>query len=182
MSILWCNSNDGRWIATELPALARLSQGTFAPLDEVERSDEAQIAGAGDALIYRQRGNHDTSVWLLLAPTNAGIGINETPLETGLRILRDRDAIRLADAPTMYFSTERLARIEAFAGTETVCPRCRLEINAGDAAVRCPACGVWHHERVAEGQNCWTYAKTCALCDQPTDLERAELRWTPERL
>ena len=104
-------------------------------------------------------------------------------LENGIRILADRDAIRVPGLPTMYYSTERLAQIEAFPNTEHVfCPRCKLIISEGDSAVCCPQCGVWHHERVPEDKNCWSYAETCALCDQSTDLDSASFRWTPDRL
>ena len=44
--------------------------------------------------------------------------------------------------------------------------------------VRCPRCRVWHHHSDT-GESCWRYADTCALCDQPTDLDRAEFAWTP---
>jgi hypothetical protein len=60
------------------------------------------------------------------------------------------------------------------------CARCKDEIAPGDKVVRCPTCFVLHHQK--QGLNCWTYDKACAVCDQPTALEGACYRWTPETL
>ncbi len=140
-------------------------------------------AHCGQVLLYPHNMNTPVATWMLLAPSESQLRINDSPLESGIRVLADRDAIRVPGLPTIYFSTERLARIETFPDAEHVfCPRCKLMISEGNSAVRCPQCGVWHHERVPEGQRCWSYAETCALCDQATDLDSAGFRWTPDRL
>lgn len=122
--------------------------------------------------------------WVVLArptPQTAGVYVNGWPLHSGLTILRDRDEIRVGEQDAWFFSTECLARVEALPRCDPapVCPRCKQSIETGSPAVRCPQCDVWYHETVA--LPCWSYAKTCALCDQPTDLEAGYL-WTPEKL
>jgi hypothetical protein len=90
------------------------------------------------------------------------------------------DFLNPAQGAPVFFSTEEAACIETFTGTGSVtCPRCRTAIVPGQPVVRCPDCGVVHHE-VAD-RNCWTYAKTCALCAQLTALDTG-LRWSPEAL
>jgi hypothetical protein len=98
----------------------------------------------------------------------------------GIRVLAHMDCLALESGEVIYFSTEEAARVMPFAGpTGVSCPRCRSEIRAGEPAVKCPGCGVFHHE--IEDRNCWTYAPTCALCAQPTPLDHP-LQWTPEGL
>jgi len=124
--------------------------------------------------------------WAVLArptPQSSGVYVNGWPLVSGLTILRDGDEIRVGGEDAWFFSTECLARVEALPGCDPApgCPRCKQPIETGteSMAVRCPRCDVWYHETVA--LPCWSYAKTCALCDQPTDLE-AGYSWTPETL
>jgi len=119
--------------------------------------------------------------WLLLAARGMDAAINGLPLAGGLGVLSDRDEIRWKGSPTLYFSTETLARVEPLPDSdhEMICPRCRQPIEPGSPAVRCPrrSCGVWHH--ASERYGCWAYAATCALCPQPTPLD-AGYQWTPE--
>jgi hypothetical protein len=130
--------------------------------------------------------------WILLAATHAGetVRCNGMPLTAGLRILRDRDEIRLPGCEPVYFSTERLCRVVPYPAHEkpVICPRCRQPL-AG-TAVQCPNvhCGAWHHQSAE--LPCWTgYVDegrpfaTCALCNRPTTLyPEAEFVWTPEGL
>ncbi len=178
MAYLWNKSNDDKWTATELHAAAFLGEG---PIDLIQ--DIGAAARSRGVLLYPNAANTGTAIWALLAPGDSNVYINDTLLENGIRVIADRDAIRIADMPTIYFSAERLACIEEFPDLESVyCPRCKLVILAGEMAVCCSQCGVWHHEQVPEGESCWSYAKTCALCDQSTDLDSAGFRWTPEIL
>jgi hypothetical protein len=119
--------------------------------------------------------------WIAIVPAGLQITHNGQPVAAGLRVLAHGDALAAANGAPVFFSTEETAFIEAFAGTEPVsCPRCKLEIVPGQPVVRCPDCGVFHHE-LADDRNCWTYASTCALCPRPTALD-ATLRWSPESL
>jgi hypothetical protein len=131
--------------------------------------------------------------WLFLLPSGASAFVNGQRLSLGMRVLRDRDEILLpatlpadgtdAEPQRIFFSTERLAIVEPFAGAArpVICSRCKQIIEVGQLAVRCPngRCGLWHHESAE--QPCWTYAEKCSNCDQATALD-AGYRWTPEQL
>lgn len=178
MANLWQSLSDNNWVPVELSSAAVLSGDSIELVDQIDLD-----AHRGEALLYRHEMHSRQATWLLLAPARSHVRVNDTLLESGIRTLADRDAIRIPGLATMYYSTERLACVEPFAGPEQIyCARCRLAIAEGDASVICPQCGVVHHEHGAEGRNCFTYAETCALCDQPTDLESAGYQWTPEGL
>ena len=183
MANLWHNSEDEGWERTAVPGAAILRGGSIECIDIESIDRAAEDALCGEVVLYQQRSNTHSPTWLLLAPPDSGVCINNMPLWAGIRAQDDRDSIRLPGFPTLYFSTEHLAQVEAFPSPESVfCPRCKLKISTGDMAVRCPQCQVWHHEQVADERCCWSYSGTCALCDQATDLESARFRWTPEAL
>jgi hypothetical protein len=102
-------------------------------------------------------------------------------VENGLAVVRDRDEFFVAGGGSRFFSTETLARVEAFPGSAhpLFCPRCKQLVESQAPAVRCPQCRVWHHQ--AEELSCWTYAPTCGACPQLTDLA-AGFQWTPLEL
>jgi len=111
--------------------------------------------------------------------------VNGVAIHTGVRVLQDRDEVRLGRSLAAYFSAESRACIEAYPrDDEPTCPRCRLHIVRGETAVRCPNsdCRVWHHQGAGDGQSgsrhCWTYHTRCAVCSQPTDLD-GSFAWTP---
>lgn len=136
----------------------------------------------GSVLLYPYQKDGPDTTWVLLTPPDCAVQVNEWPLTTGIRALRDRDAIRLPDGETVYFSTEALPRIEAFSiDAEMHCVRCKRPIVRGSPAVRC-TCGVWHHEDPANDRACFTYSAKCAVCDQSTNLESLEFSWSPEEL
>jgi hypothetical protein len=121
-------------------------------------------------------GSHPGGAWVLVGTEL--VRINGFPLVTGVHALVDRDEIRLAGAEPAYFSTERRASPEPLPHSDRAlaCPRCRTTMLAGTPAVRCPGCSVWHH--ASDEMPCWSYAPTCALCSQVTDLN-AGFRWMP---
>lgn len=125
-----------------------------------------------------RRTSAERGSWVLVGPP--AVRVNGNPLDVGIRVLRDRDEL-LAGGVRTFFSTEALAAVVPFPQSEmpTFCARCKLAIASGAPAVRCPQCGVWHHQ--SEELPCWTYAPRCALCDQPTALD-AGFRWVPEEL
>jgi hypothetical protein len=159
---LWTFDPDddgGRWVAAPLP------------------SDEIHLATGDGAAIHRSSGSEGER-WVLIG--SATVSVNALPLLVGLHVLRDRDEIRLGEM-RVFFSTETLAAVAACpAAPEPLkCPRCTQTIDTGAPAVRCPQCGVWHHQ--SERLPCWTYVDTCQLCDQTTALD-GTYRWTPEDL
>jgi hypothetical protein len=116
--------------------------------------------------------------WALVADGSVRLLVNGEPLAVGIALLRDRDELRVGGGEPVYFSAERLACVEACERDDAPrCPRCAQSIARGELSVRCPGCGVLHHQRAE--RECWTYLEKCALCDQATDLASG-LRWTPE--
>src|SRR5438094_4726304 len=61
-------------------------------------------------------------VWILVGPPS--VRVNGDPLDTGIRVLRDRDELRAATSRT-FFSTQTLPAIDPFPGSAqpTFCPR-----------------------------------------------------------
>ena len=126
--------------------------------------------------------------WVLITPASTALHVNGVPMATGVCVLRDKDEILCDSLGRRYFSIESRICVEPFPGGERafMCPRCRLEIEKGCHAVRCPSCNVWLHQTedaidTARNLPCWTYAERCAVCNWPTDLN-AGPRWTPEGL
>ena len=178
MAYLWHNSNDEPWIPSELTRSAILDNGNIVFIDPPELP-----SGRAVILLYAQQLESQPPRWVLLVAPGSRVSLNGEKLETGIRILADRDAISLAPCRVMYFSTEHRAQIEKYAGDDQAfCPRCKLEIKPKDLAVCCPRCLVFHHHKEQQGESCWTYAETCALCDQPTELNSTLFNWTPGEL
>jgi hypothetical protein len=133
---------------------------------------------AGVQLVRLASSGGDT--WILLCAPDSCVRVNGLPVLGALRVLRDRDEIVIAGCGRFFFSSERLARVEPFPGSDrdAYCPRCKDILPYGTASVRCPGSGIWHHQ--SADRACWTYAETCACgCGRPTDLG-AGLQWTPD--
>ncbi len=177
MAHLWLRLDSSEWGVLELAGEA------YDLLASPPRriASECPPRGPADgALVVRASGAAEES-WLLLLGRGRRGTVNGVPVVGGARRLADRDAIRLDRGPELYFSTERLAAIEAHPADERplFCPRCKQAIVLASPSVRCPRCRIWHHQ--SEELPCWTYAPTCALCPQPSELD-AGFRWTPEEL
>ncbi len=172
MAHLWARTESGDWEAVKVEG------DVFALVSGPQPVAQPDTDGA--ALCRRSTpGGRET--WVLLSRPSVDLRLNGVPLQTGIRVLEDRDAIQLSDGSPTYFSSERLAEVELFPGSPepVYCPRCKTEIEAGTPAVRCPGCDSWHHQ--SETFGCWLYAERCALCDRPTALD-AGFRWSPEDL
>lgn len=195
MAHLWVYDRDSRppWGILELageavdlglPPVSRLP-GPSALLKAVSRSpDVSSDASIGAASAGTASAAGNSNCWVLFPAARANVQVNGLPVLTGLRVLNDRDEIRLGSA-WVFFSTERLPRVETFTGSATPvsCPRCccPIEIENGvpPSVVRCPGCDTLHHEK--PDRNCWTHGEKCSICPQPTDLT-AGYRWMPEDL
>ncbi len=172
------------------------------------RDTDCALDGYPPRLVPRGKGNQDAGPavrlcpldasegpargWCLVAAPAAEVLVNGLPLAAGMRVLRDRDEIRVGAAERYFFSTEEQARLEVYTppeaevedhqqGSAGACPRCHTPIKPGDTVVRCAACGILHHQDEEQGLVCWTYTEQCALCNQSTDLE-AGFAWSPEEL
>lgn len=180
MAHVWVEDTEGRdWTVWPLhDDAAGLAPSPLARWLGTE--DDAELPRAQVA----RHGEGREEEWILLACP--GIArVNGSPLLLGTRVLRDRDEIVLhAGDRTMrcFFSTERLPRPEPFPSDRSGvrCARCKDFIAAGDPAVRCPNCDLWHHQ-IEGGRKCWTYLSGCASCGHPTQLD-GQYRWTPEGL
>jgi hypothetical protein len=175
MAHLWVQDDSNAW------AVFSLASPFLSLPGALPGTGPAALAGraSSEAILLRSAGVGSTR-WVLLAASR-GVLVNGLPLLTGIRVLIDRDEIRLGRGGSVYFSSEALATVEGFPGygQPVLCPRCKQEIAPGSKAVKCPQCGVWHHQ--TDDLPCWTYAPHCALCDQPTDLG-GSYRWSPEEL
>lgn len=189
MAHLWVQGAEG-WEAQELKGkrfdLAALPLRILAQ----DKSREAYrdelhtpcIAEEGPAwLIAAEAGG--PPVWALVAARQSNTRVNGCPPVAGLRVLSDRDEIRIGAATPMYFSTESLATVVPFPAAERPkqpvrCGRCQQPIAVGAPAVQCPRCGIWFHQ--SEEWLCWTYSPECgSFCSQSTNLD-AGFSWAPE--
>lgn len=118
-------------------------------------------------------------VWALMAPAGSRVQVNGRAPLAGLCVLRDRDEIRLGNGEVLYFSTDSLATVVPFSGSDrsVFCGRCRQRIDAGVPVVCCPDCGIWFHQ--GSDLPCWTYSEKCAFCGRATALD-AGFMWAPE--
>lgn len=96
-----------------------------------------------------------------------------------LRVLQDKDEIRIIDGERLYFSSDGPAEVIQFSGGTSVrCGRCQGPMQEGKGAVCCPRCGAWHHQT---GElPCWTCDQQCSGsgCGRPT----SGAAWQPESL
>jgi len=162
MAHLWIEDTGG-WAVFPLPADGRVA---LPPAQTSETVWLERAAGAG-------------SGWLLVCGGEDDVVLNGLPLATGIRVLEDRDEIRLPGAGRCFFSTERLAEVRPYSGDGMRrCPRCRRPLEAGDSSVRCPSCDLQFHQ--TDAFPCWTHDPTC-LCGHPTDFD-GRYRWNPENL
>jgi hypothetical protein len=176
MAHLWVKDGDEGWAV--LPLSGEAVSLAMRPPQKVPA---AAADGDEGAVLLVGHGAGAARRSVLVARVDGAVRVNGLPLVGGLRLLEDRDEIWARGASPVFFSAEELARVEPFPAHEApkFCARCKLEVQAESPAVRCPACSVWHHQ--TEEYPCWTYARVCALCNQPTDLA-AGYRWTPEGL
>jgi hypothetical protein len=179
MAFLWTTDANGQWLASPLDGnRCRLSaQGI--------REGEQPGCQPPEGLLLLSESDAGQPRWVLL--TQGGqLQHNGLPLLLGVTVLADRDEIVIPAAEPdaarrFFFSSERLAAVEPFPlETPATCPRCRQSLNPGQPAVRCPACGVWHHQLTE--RPCWSYAELCAACQAQTTALGGRFRWTPEDL
>lgn len=176
MAHLWMQEATGGWVIVPLESDPLALDGM--PPRRLQASRLAPEARGGAFVMPFEQDGMER--WALV-DDGGRVRINGHPPAAGLRILEDRDEIRIAAGATAFFSSEKAARVEPFPGAERPvhCPRCKLAIDPGAPAVGCPRCAIWHHQ--SDRYPCWTYAERCALCDQETALD-AGFRFSPEDL
>ena len=178
MAHIWFQDHTDKWFA--LPLRGKPVDLGKSPPKPINGSRQISSKVPRAVLLPTTPGSVSTG-WALLWSPRAKISLNGLPHANGFSVLSDRDEIRFGGDKILYFSTEELAHVESFAGSERPipCPRCKSPVKEGGLIVKCPNCGVVHHQD--EKRGCWTYAKTCSLCPAPTDLE-AGFQWTPENI
>ena len=175
MAHLWLRDETAEWMV--LPLGAEAFDLSVSPPRPTRLPLGSEGADSRVLLVRMQEARE----WVLLSGPKCRVRVNGFTICSGIRVLSDRDEIRIDGFGAFFFSTERLAVIEPLPKTErpVFCPRCKQEIREETPAVQCPQCKVWHHQ--SPELPCWTYAPTCALDDQATDLD-ADYRWTPTEL
>lgn len=175
MALVWIVEREtGEWAARPLSGEAlRLGERGVepVPVDAAEPLGPVlRRYGAGPA--GRPR-------WALLAEPGRKVRANGEAVETGIRVLRNRDLLTLA-GQQFVFSTEELPFAEPVPEDRigTRCARCTRAFVSGEVVVLCPRCGTAHH--AMETLACWSYRPRCATCDASTSGE--EYAWTPDSL
>ena len=177
MAHVWVQDDSGGW--SVMPLAERAVDLSVSP-PRPAPGRRAEAAG-GSTLVLVSPLSGERGGWCLIARFGADVRINGLRPLGGMRLLQDGDEIRV-NGTSVFFGAESLPRVECFSGggQPKFCPRCRQELANGCDAVRCPGCGIWHHQSAE--LPCWSYAETCALCSQPTELENASFSWSPEDL
>ena len=185
---LWFRDASAAWFILPLEAdayaLDAMPPRPVTPPVPARRDSVAATparAGSPARALLLRAGGEETEAWFAIGGGDGEIVVNGLPLSLGVRALSDRDEVRAAGGDSLFFSTETLAHPVPYPGglPKASCPRCLQELEAGVAAVRCPGCGVWHHE--CNELPCWTHGPRCQLCPQPSALD-AGYRWSPEDL
>jgi len=176
---LWINEGEAVWVDHPLDA----DFVTLAPGSPVRLVVGGVPSFGSGPMLARGRDARGSEGWIILDESASRTRINGAPMPVGARVLADRDAIALGDGCTVFFSSERLAQVVPFPDEDdrTCCIRCKLPLEPGTPAVRCPApgCGFWHHQY--DDTLCWTYTESCAGCGHPTAFE-AGFQWSPSEL
>lgn len=170
------NADDG-WSVTPLTAKAvELSGAT--PVEIANVSTDVKHSHSLPEIHLSESAGKE--VWALLIPAEFQIWVNGRRVSQ-IRILRHRDSIWSPGSDAVFFSTEKLAKVEVYPGhSERLdCPRCKLPIREGHEIVVCPGCSTAHHMLPAEDLPCWTYNATCSACSYSSDMSD-DLRWVPE--
>jgi len=181
MAYLWFVEDEHQWAA--MPVTERpVDVGADVPRVVAPEHLTVKIKqnGTRKATVIVPTGEGPSRMYALVWGPGQTVRVNGWTLTAGLRVLADKDEIKVGVNTPVFFSTESVAQIEIFPGSdrEIFCPRCTLPIEAGKPVVRCPKCHIIHHQDDEE-LGCWTYGPGCAVCSQPTAMD-AGFRWTPE--
>jgi hypothetical protein len=180
MPYLWFVEEESRWRAMPLSkAPVDVGAGVPQPLAPEGFPIHAMEDRRRNAGVICAAGEGPSSISVLVWGPEKTVRVNGWVLTTGLRVLGDKDEIRIGDGTPLFFSSESVAEIQNFPGSEReiFCPRCTLPIEKGKAVVRCPKCQTLHHQDAELG--CWTYAEGCAVCAHPTAMDGG-FHWRPE--
>lgn len=176
MAHLWDREVDGGW------KVVPLEDDRYALAGDPEGGLSARAGGpeAGEPALVRAADAAGRERWVLVTEVSTPLRVNGDRVP-GIRVVLDKDEISGPQLGPFYFSTERRATIEPYAGPANAsCPRCLRPLEQGEPSVRCPRCGVAHHQEEPDWP-CWLDKPRCQACDQSTRLD-ADFRWRPEEL
>jgi hypothetical protein len=131
MAHVWFYGDDDIWSAMPLDGHA-VDVSVFPP---VTLGENFQLGEDAQAALMRTDG--DSPSWVLVVAPGGDMRVNGFAPVAGVRALQDRDEVRAAASAPFFFSTETLARVEEFPGTERTvyCGRCRQAMEKGQLAV-----------------------------------------------
>lgn len=176
---LWIKDSKEEWVAMTLKGdVITLTKDGVYPVSISQ--DESAMQDHVFILSCQYSGKIN---WVLIAESGTPVWVNGRLLQAGIHVLQNRDEVRVHHQPSVFFSTEKLARVVPYTpgASSGACPRCKQPLVDGTPSVQCPQCGVWEHQDNDHDLGCWMYSETCAVCDQLTDFHSG-FRWTPEGL
>jgi Zn finger protein HypA/HybF involved in hydrogenase expression len=164
MPYLWSMNAESEWVPTPV---------ADQPVELVEIGEVNRVT-----LSHAEDGRVADS-WVLLWGPNNNVRLNGLRLQTGVRVLADRDEVKVDSHPPVFFSAETLVEVETFESgeNELYCPRCKKPVEEGTSIVRCPACKLAYHYSEDKERNCWNYSTKCT-CGHSTAMD-AGFQWTP---
>jgi hypothetical protein len=119
-------------------------EGPWSVVPAATVSVASESVSSTESSLATVRGSDGT--WVLVWRPGDVVRVSGVPLQGGIHVLRDRDEISVNGQKPMFFSTEKLPRIDVFVetGKPEHCPRCNSLIEPGMKIVSCPDCGVIH--------------------------------------
>jgi hypothetical protein len=145
MPYIWYREGSDVWTAWSL------SEGTldvggdtpkeYSPEESCDRrnSGSAEVPSNGGAVVFRVDDDRLAETWVLVWGREREVRLNGLRLSTGIRVLADRDEIKIDSFEPVFFSGESRPRVELFPGAESevICPRCKRTIEKNSSMVRC---------------------------------------------
>ena len=118
MAHLWVRDQSSEWLVLPLHDEALDLDSIRDPTGDRTRGADAQdgdarSADAQPAVLLRAQGPPDER-WAVISSPDRRIRINGHSVNSGIRVLHDRDELDVGGLGNVYFSTEMLARVKPF--------------------------------------------------------------------
>lgn len=181
MPYIWFREEGAMWAPLQLFEKP-IDMGKSTPAEFRPEGSGQRLSSDGGAVLFPVDDNRLADTWVLVWSHDRAVRVNGLRSSTGIRVVSDRDEIKIDSMPAVFFSGESQPRVESFAGAESemFCPRCKNKIEPNTPVVRCTVCSLVYHENIEEERNCWSYAPCCG-CGTPTEVN-GDFRWTPEEV
>jgi hypothetical protein len=178
MPFIWIRDDDRIWSALPLTDHPVDFSHSIPKESSTEDFVNAQIEGA---FLFPVGDDRPIKTWALLWGRDRDVRVNGLrSFPVGIRVIADRDEIKVDTGEAIYFTAETLPVVETFQGSDhdIFCPRDKKKIEPGSQIVRCVECGLIYHYNTDKAHNCFEYSELC-LCGHPTRLD-AGFRWVPD--